>query len=415
MLLDTFFKWPTTVERLRGEVVGEHLDSFLAYMAEAGFAPLTLRQYLGGAIHFGRWARQVGLALRRVEADDVERFRRHLRRCRCRNGYRSLRCRRTNGAIAAAKWFVAYLRHVGIAPPLPVVVLPKLVGKFEAWMKEQRGSADRTLSDYRRHLLPFVETMRIGRRIRLDAAALRAYVITRSQRTTRTQMLVVVRALRMFVRFLVSTGRCPSHLDRAVPSVPHWKLSTLPRYLASSEIERVLAQCDPSTPLGVRDRAVLLLLARLGLRAGDVRRLQKTDLDWTAGRIRVVGKLRRPVWLPLPQEVGEAILEYLSTGRPACSVPEVFVCAKAPRRPLGATSVGEIAGRAIERAGVVSPSKGAHVFRHSAATTLVRAGATLDEIGVLLRHGSRDSTAIYAKVDLPALHLIAQPWPEPAP
>jgi len=320
--------------------------------------------------------------------------------------------------MAAVKWFIAYLRHVGIAPPLPAVVLPELVGEFEAWMKEQRGSAERTLSDYRRHLLPFVETMRIGRigwQSRLDAAKLRSYVITRSQHTTRTQMLVVVRALRMFVRFLVSTGRCPSHLDRAVPSVPHWKLSTLPRYLASSEIERVLARCDPSTPLGARDRAVLLLLARLGLRAGDVRRLQKSDLDWTAGRVRVVGKARRPVWLPLPQEVREAILEYLSMCRPACSVPEVFLCAKAPHRPLGVTTVGGIAHRAIDRAGVVSSTKGAHVFRHSAATTLVRAGATLDEIGVLLRHASRDSTAVYAKVDLSALHLIAQPWPEPTP
>ena len=416
MLLDTFFKWPTTVERLRGEVVGEHLDGFLAYMAAAGFAPLTMRQYLGGAIHFGRWARRVGLALKRVKADDVERFRRHLRRCRCRNGYHSRRCWRRQGVIAAVKWFVVYLRHVGIAPPLPVVVLPDLVGKFEAWMKEQRGSAERTLSDYRRHLLRFVETTRIGRRgLKLDAAVLRSYVIARSQHTTRTQMLVVVRALRMFVRFLVSTGQCASHLDRAVPSVPHWRLSTTPRYLASSEIERVLARCDPSIPLGARDHAILLLLARLGLRADDVRRLQKTDLDWTAGRVRVVGKSRRPVWLPLPQEVGEAILKYLSMTRPVCAVLEVFVCDKAPHRPLGMTTVKGIAQRAIDRAGVVSPTKGAHVFRHSVATTLVRAGATLDEIGVLLRHASRDTTAIYAKVDLAALHLIAQPWPEPAP
>lgn len=415
MLLDTFFKWPTTVERLRDDVVGEHLDGFLAYMVDAGFAPLTLRQYLSGPLHFGRWARRVGLALGRVKADDIERFRRHLRRCRCCNGYGSRRCGRTDVVVVSVKWFIAYLRHVGIAPPLPVVVLPKLIGEFEAWMKEQRGSAERTLSDYRRHLLRFVETTQIGPRVKLAAAVLRSYVIARSQHTTRTQMLVVVRALRMFVRFLVATGRCPSHLDRAVPSVPHWRLSTLPRYLASDQVERVLARCDSSTPLGARDRAVLLLLARLGLRAGDVRQLQKTDLDWTAGRVRVVGKLRRPVWLPLPQDVGEAILEYLSIGRPVCSVSEVFLCAKAPHRPLGMTGVGGITQRAIDRAGVKSPNKGAHVFRHSAATTLVRAGATLDEIGVLLRHASRDTTAIYAKVDLPALHLIAQPWPEPAP
>jgi integrase/recombinase XerD len=279
-------------------------------------------------------------------------------------------------------------------------------------MVGHRGTAERTLADYRRHVLQFVAVTRIER---LDAAVLRGYVVTRSKETPGPQTLVVVRALRMFVRFLVATGRCPSHLDRAVPSVPNWRLATLPRYLPTRDVERVIASCDPLTRLGLRDRAVLLLLARLGLRAGDVRHLRKTDLDWRTGRVRFVGKLRRPVWLPLPQDVGDAILSYLSKGRPTCSVPHVFVCATAPHRPLGATTVGGIARRAIERVGVETPVKGAHVFRHSAATTLVRNGATLDDVGILLRHTSRESTAIYAKVDLPALSLVAQPWPEPSP
>lgn len=411
-MLGTLFKCRETLTRLRGDAIGEHLDGFVAYLAKAGFAALTIRQYVGGPIHFGRWARRGDLDLARLRQDDLDRFRLHLRRCRCRPRRPARACGRSKVVMVAVAWFVEYLRHLGIVPAAPVLILPPIVREFEAWMRGHRGTAERTLSDYRRQLLRFVEVTPIER---LDAARLRAYVVDRSKEMSGARMLVVVRALRMFTRFLVATGRCPSHLDRAVPSVPNWRLSTLPRYLPTSDVERVLARCDPSTPVGLRDHAVLLLLARLGVRAGDVRHLRKTDLDWGTGRVRFVGKLRRPVWLPLPQDVGNAILAYLSRGRPACSVPEVFVSAKAPHRPLGATSVGGIAHRAIDRAGVSSPVKGAHVFRHSAATTLIRGGATLDDVGVLLRHTSRDSTAIYAKVDLAALSLVAQPWPEPAP
>lgn len=314
----------------------------------------------------------------------------------------------------AVTWFLRYLRAIEFVAPAPGPVVPPLVSEFEIWMRQHRGSAERTLSDYRRHLLHFLPTM-VAEGEQLDATVLRAYVIKRSRETTRVQMLAVVRALRMFVRFLVATSRCPSHLERAIPSVPHWRLATLPRYLPAADVERVLAACDPATVLGARDRAVLLLLARLALRGGDVRRLRLDDLDWSGGRLRVVGKLRRPTWLPLPQEVGDAIQHYLSSGRPRCSVAELFLCNQAPHRPLSQGAVGEIGRRAIARAGVDAVVKGSHIFRHSAATTLLRAGATLDDIGVLLRHASRDSTTVYAKVDVPRLLQIAQPWPEPLP
>lgn len=412
--MENFYERPGRVERLRAEPVGEHLDPFLGYMAAAGFSWLTLHVYLGGPVHFGRWAKRVGLRLAAIKDSDVERFRQHLRRCRCR-GYHGHRCDRSDTPMLGLKWFVRYLRHMGLVSPAPEVVVPPILAEFEAWMRGHRGTAERTLIDYRRHLLHFVGVAKLRRRARIDAPMIRAYVITRARETTPCQMLTIVRALRMFVRFLVATDQCPAHLDRAVPSVPNWRLATLPRYLAAADVDRVLAACVPATPVGMRDRAILLLLARLGLRAGDVRDLQMTDIDWSAGRIRVVGKLRRPAWLPLPQDVGDAVLTYLTEGRPQCSVGAVFLCSTAPHRPLGATGVGGIAHRAIDRAGVVCSTKGAHVFRHSAATALVRGGATLDDIGVLLRHSSRESTAVYAKVDRPRLLTIAQPWPEASP
>jgi site-specific recombinase XerD len=195
--------------------------------------------------------------------------------------------------------------------------------------------------------------------------------------------------------------------------MPHWKLATLPRYLEHEVVEHIIESRSKTTLTGLRDRAVLLLLARLGLRAGEVRALCLSDIDWARGQLRVVGKLRRPAWLPMPQDVGDAILAYLRA-RPRCRLVHVFLCIQPPHRPLGDTSVGHICHTAMEDLGVQSPSNGAHIFRHSAATTLIRHGATLDDVGRLLRHASRESTAVYAKVATGALSRIAQPWPEDA-
>jgi site-specific recombinase XerD len=277
-------------------------------------------------------------------------------------------------------------------------------------MRQHRGSAERTLADYRPLSIAFVQSRRGQRWDRLDAKTVRSYVIDECKKLTPARRLVFVRALRMFMRFLVSTGRCRSHLDRSVPSMPHWRLATLPRYVDEGVIERLIASRSTKTVTGIRDRAVLLLLARLALRAGDVRGLCLSDIDWARGQLRVVGKLRRPTWLPMPQDVGDSILAYLRV-RPRCRHDQVFLCIKAPHRPLGSTGVGSICQRAIDELGVEAPNKGAHLFRHSVAASLVRHGATLDDVGRLLRHASRESTAVYAKVAIGALRRIAQPWP----
>ena len=306
--------------------------------------------------------------------------------------------------------FIQHLRRRGIVSAEPPAPLLPLVGEFDLWMRQHRGSAERTLADYRPLAASFVASRR-GRHWRhLDAKAVRTYVLEECKKLTPARRLVFVRALRMFMRFLVATGRCRSHLDRSVPSMPHWKLATLPRYLDHDVVERII-ESRSKTLTGLRDRAVLLLLARLGLRAGEVRGLCLSDIDWARGQLRVVGKLRRPTWLPMPQDVGDAILEYLQA-RPRCRLEHVFLCIQPPHRPLGDTSVGHICRTAMKDLGVESPSKGAHIFRHSAATTLIRHGATLDDIGRLLRHASRESTAVYAKVATDALSRIAQPWPE---
>ena len=177
-------------------------------------------------------------------------------------------------------------------------------------------------------------------------------------------------------------------------------------------MERGLATCDLTTAIGVRDRAVLLLLARLGLRAGDVAALQWRDIDWHAGTLCVAGKSQRATRLPLPQEVGEAMLTYVAQARPRVSSPHVFLTTLAPLRPLSPKAVTALVARALRRAQVACPHYGAHVLRHSAATTMLRQGVSLPSIGAVLRHASVETTAHYAKVDIDLLHIVARPWPE---
>ena len=226
-----------------------------------------------------------------------------------------------------------------------------------------------------------------------------------------------VTALRAFLRFLAAEGRCQPYLDRALPTVPEWRLSALPRYLEAADVERLIAACDLNTSRGIRDRAILLLLARLGLRAGDIVAMQLDDLDWDAATVRVQGKGRKAVRLPLPQDAGEALLKYLVSVRPSANTNRVFLCVNAPIRPFATSaSIADIVRMALWRAGITNPpSKGAHLLRHSAATAMLRSGASLDTIATVLRHTSTDTTAYYAKVDIELLRQIAQPWPEGAP
>lgn len=222
----------------------------------------------------------------------------------------------------------------------------------------------------------------------------------------------MITATRAFLRYLTFRGHARADLVAAVPAVAHWRLASLPNHLSADELTRVLAACDGDKPTRVRDRAMVLLLARLGLRAGDVATLRVSDIDWEQGTLNVSGKGRYQVRLPLPQDVGDAVLRYLAT-RP--SVPEtdrVFLTTIAPVSPLRSSdAVSSVVARTFQRAGVHVARSGAHVLRHTAATEMLRHGVSLDHIGLVLRHRSLDMSAYYAKVDIATLRQVAQPWP----
>jgi site-specific recombinase XerD len=216
-------------------------------------------------------------------------------------------------------------------------------------------------------------------------------------------------AVRAFLRFLIATGRCPPGRDHAMPPAAGWRLASIPRFLAEDDIARVIAACDGVRRL--RDRAIVLLLARLGMRASEVARLGFDDIDWRQGSIRVHGKGRREELLPLSQEVGDALIAYIECARPAFATRALFLTGYAPLRPIDRSTIKCVVRRALERSGVDSQCKGAHLLRHSAATSMLRHGVSLSGVGAVLRHRSPAMTAHYAKVDMTSLATIAQPWP----
>jgi integrase/recombinase XerD len=216
-------------------------------------------------------------------------------------------------------------------------------------------------------------------------------------------------AIRGFLRFLVATGQCPVGREYALPAIANWQLAAVPRYLVAEDVERAMAACDGERR--IRDRAIVLLLARLGLRASEVANLEITDIDWRNGRLAVCGKSKRAEWLPLTREVGDAIVAYLERARPRLRTQRLFLTEFAPVRPLTRIAVKCIVRRTLLRAGIKSPHKGAHVLRHSAATAMLRHGVSLPGVCAVLRHRSPQMTMHYAKVDFALLSEIARPWP----
>jgi site-specific recombinase XerD len=283
-------------------------------------------------------------------------------------------------------------------------------------MKAHRGVVETTLASYRLYVTNLVRFLGEDPRT-YTASGLRVFVAKRYRHYGRDSVRVVLAAVRMFLRYLTVDGRCRPGLEQALISAAKWSQQALPRGLTTQNIEEVLGHC-PATPAGLRDRVILLLLTRLGLRAGDVAQLRLSDICFTTGTVSVRGKGRREVRLPLPQEVGEALLEYLRVGRPQTESDHVFLRVRAPLQAFGGRQIGRavsyIARTALKRAGVQPPTRGAHVFRHTAACQMLRAGVGLEGIAEVLRHRSIETTALYAKVDLHLLEQVAQPWPEVA-
>jgi integrase/recombinase XerD len=416
-VITEYFKWHQSLARLLATPAGPYLSAMSEEMKAQGFSYWILRRRLQGAAHFSHWNERQGRPIEQLNENRVEDFKAHLGTCRC---HRPLRLSSYENVrlLDGAQALLDYLRRCRVITSEPPsnqrAAPPVLIAGFCDWMRRQRGSKETTLHRYGPVLRDALEALGSDPEL-YRAESIRTFILSRTEGRSRANAKEVTSVTRMFLRYLVAEGKCPAGLEGAVPTLAMWRLSALPRYLPAADIERVIAACDRETPVGLRDRAAILLLARLGLRGGDIRQMDLADIDWSRASIRVSGKSRYEAMLPLTQEVGDAVLEYLQKGRPPVQGTRLFVCMQAPWKPLHVSSVSAIVARAIARAGVETSFRGAHVLRHSAATEMLRQGATLQQVGAILRHRYLDTTAHYAKVDFQRLRDIALPWPEVFP
>ena len=381
------------------------VDGIAGELCRLGYARDTMRTQLRLWAQLSRWLDGEGLPPGRLTDVIIDRF-------------LEVR-RRTHTALYSPKALMPgleYLRTLGVVPegPQPSASTPVevVLARFREYLRVERGVLESTAEAYARRVRPFLEDRVRGGALELETLSARdvsAFAAARLPGMAPSFAKSTVTALRSLLGFLHVTGMITGPLAAAVPTVACWRLAGLPTGLNPAQVRALLAACDRSTPVGRRDFAVMIMLVRLGLRAGEVAALTLPDIDWRAGALTVQGKGNRHEDLPMPVDVGSALADYLRHGRPAgLTCRWVFVTAHAPHRGLHRRSVSTLVGRAAHRAGVGTVH--AHRLRHTAARVL-RAGAPLEEVGQLLRHRSNASTAIYAKVDSRRLAELARPWP----
>jgi integrase/recombinase XerD len=377
---------------------------------EQGYALCSLRQRVRIAVGFSRWLEEKSIRLHCVSSRHSNQ---HLQ-------YRAQRQRICEGDATALRQLMDVLRDQGVIPVekirrLRLSPVEQCAQAFERYLREERVLAKATIVNYVPFIREFLKDCFGSGPVRLSRLCAKDVVRFVQRRAPRLHLKtakLLTTALRSFLQYGRYRGDIRLDLAAAVPLVANWSMSSVPRAIGADQVRDLLARINRCTAVGRRDYAVLLLLARLGLRSSEVVFLELEDIDWKDGSLSVRGKGGRRLQLPLPADVGEAIVAYLRHGRPANSSRRVFLRAKAPFRGfLGPSAVGSIVRHALLRAGIDAPTTGAHQFRHGLATDMLRHGASLSEIGELLGHRSPETTKIYTKVDLEALRSLAMPWP----
>jgi site-specific recombinase XerD len=395
-----------STQRVCAGLLAPYVDRFEAFLAGEGYAAQTIRTKCALIANLSHWLKRHGVTrLARLDEERIHKFHAHRRNARGR------------GDVMTSRQLLEFLRSLGaISPRRPQTdrsALGHITRDYERFLISERGLARSTVVGYlavvRRFLTEHFENGPL-RLQDLRPQDLHRFVLGEARRVSRTHARTTVTTLRSFLRFLRQRGAINTDLAAALFGVSCWRWAHIPKSLPSSQVERLLQSCDRQTASGQRDYAMLLLLARLGLRGGEVLALTLDDLDWERGELLVRGKGQRHERLPLPKDVGTALVHYLREVRPACATRTVFVRLHAPQHGLRLSGVCCVVRRALQRAGLNPDFKGAHLLRHSLATNMLRRGASLSEIGHLLRHRQPTTTQIYAKVDIEALRGIALPW-----
>ena len=377
---------------------------FAAELARQGYSPATVEPYLRRFGNLNGWMAREGLGPDDLSPPVVERF---CAACRAAGYHRYT-------SIRGVKPLLAYLRAIGLAGEERMArsAVELLLDRFAAWLERERHLSPASIATYVWHARPLLERFGVADRValeRLDAVAVRRFVVEVCPRQGRASAKLTVVAVRQLLAFLYLDGELERSLSGAVPSVAGSRLSGLPKRLERGEVQRILDACDRETVTGRRGFAIVMLMARLGVRGGEIASLVLEDIDWRAGEITVRGK-GRELRLPLPAAVGEALVAYLRDGRPAgVETRAVFVTRLPPVRAMGRAAIREEIARLSERAGLGRVN--AHRLRHTLAAEMLAGGADLPAIGQVLGHRMLETTAIYAKCDRDTLRRIARPWP----
>jgi len=408
-MTNQLFRFRVTLERLYGGPLGRYIDAFAGWLFEQGYAKYSLKYRIRLVGALSRWMDKHGFGVSDLDEQIATRF----LKCRGRNRRIQL------GDMPTLRSLLGHLRQSGVVPPATSEVddseRSHLEGDFAEYLRSQRRLSKVTLLDYLSTVRRLLEE-RFGKRPilleKISPTDVSRFVLQHARTLSRARTKLIVTALRSFFRFLRLRGDINVDLAAAVPTVANWRLATLPKWIPPEQVEQLIKSCDQRTIKGQRNYAILLLLARLGLRSGEVVGMTLDDIDWEAGEIKVRGKSRRSDRLPLPQDVGEALARYLHHGRPCCSTRQVFIRTRAPHRGfVDSAAIYSLVRRAFDHAGLRPTQRGPHILRHSLATNMLRNGASLREIGEILRHRELSTTQIYAKVDLESLRKITQAWP----
>lgn len=406
-MLKSIFRSAAVRARIEANPIGPVLREYVGYLSSRGHRPGPLHQYVFAVEHFGRW-----LGDRSIDRAVVDCFiQRHLPRCRC-----SKPCPRSVACVRAA--LRRLLEMLGQARPRAAeVAMPgRLLRDYEGHLRQVCGLSNTTVLyrlRYARDLLHRFKPREAREFRRWSPNQIARYVSLSGRKLRPSSGQVLACSIRSFLRFLLLRGLIDRNLADAVPSFAQWRLASLPSSVDREELHRLVAAADPVTSVGMRDRAVLLCLTELGLRAVDVAMLGTDDVDLVDSVLRLRRqKQRDQVEVPMPKRLTHAIREYLRRGRPCCASTTLFVKHRAPfggaLKPIG---IRGIVVRRAALAGLADRIHGTHVIRHSIATTLINAGAPIKQIADLLGHQSIDTTAIYAKVDLASLRCVTLPWP----
>jgi site-specific recombinase XerD len=385
------------------------IPDYAALLSQQGYAELSAYQQLLFLNDLNQWLCQQQIQIVDFSEQTIDRY--------MQSRHQRFRPRRDDAAIL--RRLVQLLHAHGLLPEEatrpPDNPRQQIENDYDRYLSEERGLSVSTRVNYRFFIQRFL-SFQYGD----DPACLTAlnadnviqFIQHQAGRLTPKRAGLMVTALRSFFRYLLHQGDITKDLAACVPTIPNWQFSALPRYLQPGQVQQVLSQCDRRTAKGRRDYAILLLLARLGLRACEIVSLTLDDIHWQVGEISIQGKGARSALLPLPPDVGQAVADYLEKDRPTCSTRRVFIRMKAPRRGFAnSEAISTIVARTLKRAGIDPPHTGAHLFRHTLATEMLRRGEALADIALLLRHSSINTTSLYAKVDLMALQTLAQPWP----